>query len=234
MSEKWMALERLSEERADKAGPEELGRLCALAAEASGARRGEIALLSGGKWAHGGGGGLPGGKPIGSERREALCELALGRGAWRSPMERGGREMAFLLRDRGEPIGVWMAFGDEGEGAFGSESFAAGRAAAAALAARIREARARGLLESRFAVAALAGIGASGAEAERMLAADPERAARLLAKGFCAEMARCGIGPKHALAAGIEVIGQATRMVERHGKAPSGTEGGKPEKGSAP
>ncbi len=79
------------------------------------------------------------------------------------------------------------------------------------------------LLKSRFAIAALAKEESKGRSTSGAFTQDPERVAKILAKGFYTDMKRAGMGPDHILKAATEIIGLLNTTLERHKKRESRT-----------
>ncbi len=204
MADRWGAMARLAGYPAENLSRRDFDELCRRALEACGASRGEIALRADARAFRAGSAGW-GARDLAEERRARLLAKAGARGC---AAKAGDAELAASL---GKGIGALLAFSERG---FTAEEIEAAKAAAAVIGEKVELDRAGKLLSSRFALAALSEAGFGGSEALEVFTREPEKAARLLGRGFCAELRRRGFGPKEALSAGIEVIGEATRMAK--------------------
>lgn len=74
------------------------------------------------------------------------------------------------------------------------------------------------LLKSRFAIATLAKDESMGKTTPGSFTQQPEKVAKILAKGFYNDMKLAGMGPDHILKAATEIIGLLQTTLERHKK----------------
>lgn len=74
------------------------------------------------------------------------------------------------------------------------------------------------LLKSRFAIAALAKNESNGRSTSGAFTQQPEKVAKILAKGFYHDMKLAGMGPDHILKAATEIIGLLSTTLDRHRK----------------
>jgi len=72
------------------------------------------------------------------------------------------------------------------------------------------------LLKSRFAIAALAKDESMSRSTPGSFTQEPEKVAKILAKGFYTDMKHAGMGPDHILKAATEIIGLLQTSLERH------------------
>ncbi len=72
------------------------------------------------------------------------------------------------------------------------------------------------LLKSRFAIAALAKDKSMSRSKPGSFTQQPEKVAKILAKGFYNDMKLAGMGPDHILKAATEIIGLLQSTLERH------------------
>ncbi len=74
------------------------------------------------------------------------------------------------------------------------------------------------LLKSKFAIAALAKNESGGKSTSGAFTQEPEKVAKILAKGFYRDMKQAGMGPDHILKAATEIIGLLSTTLDRHKK----------------
>jgi L-methionine (R)-S-oxide reductase len=78
--------------------------------------------------------------------------------------------------------------------------------------------RLQNLLKSRFAIATLAKDESMKRSSPESFTQEPEKVAKILAKGFYTDMKHAGMGPDHILKAATEIIGLLQTTLERHKK----------------
>ncbi|MEW5789668.1 MAG: GAF domain-containing protein [Pseudomonadota bacterium] len=133
--------------------------------------------------------------------------------------EEGGSFLACPVLIAGEPAGVLNFSAPRGRTVFTESDQALGELATLLLARAIQVARLERMLDSRFAQLAFALEGSSQASAVTALSAhEPERVAKMLAKGFYKELRHCGFTPNQIIHAAGEIISELTGSLNRHTK----------------
>jgi len=144
------------------------------------------------------------------------------RSVWKATARRpadAGAFMACPLVLGGKPVGVLNISNPVERATFSAADLATAQLAAQLIARSVQVARLESLLNSRFAQLALARSGQSDALAVTELSAhEPERVAKLLAKGFYREMRQCGFTPNQIIHAAGEIISELTGSLNRHSK----------------
>lgn len=141
---------------------------------------------------------------------------------WKDTARRPGSRGCFLacpILVAGEAAGVLNFSEPRGREVFTEEDRGLAELAAMLVAKAIQVARLERMLDSRFAQLAFALEGSAEASAVTSLSAhEPERVAKLLAKGFYKEMRHCGFTPNQIIHAAGEIISELTGSLHRHTK----------------
>ena len=96
---------------------------------------------------------------------------------------------------------------------------AAAELAALLIARAIQVGRLERMLDSRFAQMALTLEGSANAYTVTALSAhDPDKVAKMLAKGFYKELRHCGFTPNQIIHAAGEIISELTGSLNRHAR----------------
>ncbi len=142
--------------------------------------------------------------------------------AWQADARRPGEAGAFMvcpLPLAGRPAGVLNVSNPARRDAFSAEDQAVAELAALLIARAIQVARLESLLDSRFAQMALGRQAGAKADTVTALSAhEPDKVAKLLAKGFYREMRHCGFTPNQIIHAAGEIISELTGSLNRHSK----------------
>jgi L-methionine (R)-S-oxide reductase len=140
------------------------------------------------------------------------------KGTARRPAD-GGAFMACPLFIAGEPAGVINVSDPVERTAFSPDDLEYAELAALLVARAIQVARLERILDSRFAQMAFALEGRADAMAVTALSAhEPDKVAKMLAKGFYKEMHHCGFTPNQIIHAAGEIISELTGSLNRHAK----------------
>ncbi|MBK9325728.1 MAG: GAF domain-containing protein [Hydrogenophilales bacterium] len=146
----------------------------------------------------------------------------IGRSAWKSTARRpddAGAFMACPLFLAGEPAGVLNISNPVDREIFSADDLAAAELAALLIARAIQVGRLERMLDSRFAQMALTLEGSANAYTVTALSAhDPDKVAKMLAKGFYKELRHCGFTPNQIIHAAGEIISELTGSLNRHAR----------------
>ena len=146
----------------------------------------------------------------------------IGRSAWKSTARRpddAGAFMACPLFLAGEPAGVLNISNPVDREIFSTDDLAAAELAALLIARAIQVGRLERMLDSRFAQMALTLEGSANAYTVTALSAhDPDKVAKMLAKGFYKELRHCGFTPNQIIHAAGEIISELTGSLNRHAR----------------
>ena len=146
----------------------------------------------------------------------------IGRSAWKTTARRpddAGAFMACPLFLAGEPAGVINVSAPIDRTTFSADDLAAAELAALLIARAIQVGRLERMLDSRFAQMALTLEGSADAYTVTALSAhDPDKVAKMLAKGFYKELRHCGFTPNQIIHAAGEIISELTGSLNRHAK----------------
>ena len=146
----------------------------------------------------------------------------IGRSAWKSTARRpddAGAFMACPLFLAGEPAGVLNISNPVDREPFSADDLAAAELAALLIARAIQVGRLERMLDSRFAQMALTLEGSANAYTVTALSAhDPDKVAKMLAKGFYKELRHCGFTPNQIIHAAGEIISELTGSLNRHAR----------------
>lgn len=146
----------------------------------------------------------------------------IGRSAWKSTARRpddAGAFMACPLFLAGEPAGVLNISNPVDRETFSADDLAAAELAALLIARAIQVGRLERMLDSRFAQMALTLEGSANAYTVTALSAhDPDKVAKMLAKGFYKELRHCGFTPNQIIHAAGEIISELTGSLNRHAR----------------
>jgi L-methionine (R)-S-oxide reductase len=146
----------------------------------------------------------------------------ISRSAWKSTARRpddAGAFMACPLFLAGEAAGVLNISNPVDREIFSADDLAAAELAALLIARAIQVGRLERLLDSRFAQMALTLEGSANAYTVTALSAhDPDKVAKMLAKGFYKELRHCGFTPNQIIHAAGEIISELTGSLNRHAR----------------
>ena len=146
----------------------------------------------------------------------------IGRSAWKSTARRpddAGAFMACPLFLAGEPAGVLNISNPVDREIFSADDLAAAELAALLIARAIQVGRLERMLDSRFAQMALTLEGSANAYTVTALSAhDPDKVAKMLAKGFYKELRHCGFSTNQIIHAAGEIISELTGSLNRHAR----------------
>ena len=146
----------------------------------------------------------------------------IGRSAWKTTARRpddAGAFMACPLFLAGEPAGVLNISNPVDREIFSADDLAAAELAALLIARAIQVGRLERMLDSRFAQMALTLEGSANAYTVTALSAhDPDKVAKMLAKGFYKELRHCGFTPNQIIHAAGEIISELTGSLNRHAR----------------
>ena len=146
----------------------------------------------------------------------------IGRSTWKSTARRpddAGAFMACPLFLAGEPAGVLNISNPVDREIFSADDLAAAELAALLIARAIQVGRLERMLDSRFAQMALTLEGSANAYTVTALSAhDPDKVAKMLAKGFYKELRHCGFTPNQIIHAAGEIISELTGSLNRHAR----------------
>lgn len=146
----------------------------------------------------------------------------ISRSAWKATARRpddAGAFMACPLFLAGEPAGVINVSAPIDRTTFSADDLAAAELAALLIARAIQVGRLERMLDSRFAQMALTLEGSADAYTVTALSAhDPDKVAKMLAKGFYKELRHCGFTPNQIIHAAGEIISELTGSLNRHAK----------------
>ena len=146
----------------------------------------------------------------------------IGRSAWKSTARRpddAGAFMACPLFLAGEAAGVLNISNPVDREIFSADDLAAAELAALLIARAIQVGRLERMLDSRFAQMALTLEGSANAYTVTALSAhDPDKVAKMLAKGFYKELRHCGFTPNQIIHAAGEIISELTGSLNRHAR----------------
>ncbi len=142
--------------------------------------------------------------------------------SWKTTARRpdaGGAFMICPLFLAGQAAGVINVSEPFERATFSTDDLAAAELAALLIARAIQVARLERMLDSRFAQMALSLEGPANAYAVTALSAhEPDKVAKMLAKGFYKEMRHCGFTPNQIIHAAGEIISELTGSLNRHAK----------------
>lgn len=142
--------------------------------------------------------------------------------SWKDTARRPGEAGGFMVCPlflAGQPAGVLNVSTPLERPAFSADDLAAAELAALLIARAIQVARLERMLDSRFAQMALSLEGPANAYAVTALSAhEPDKVAKMLAKGFYKEMRHCGFTPNQIIHAAGEIISELTGSLNRHTK----------------
>ncbi len=146
----------------------------------------------------------------------------ISRSAWKATARRpddAGAFMACPLFLAGEAAGVLNISNPVDREIFSADDLAAAELAALLIARAIQVGRLERLLDSRFAQMALTLEGSANAYTVTALSAhDPDKVAKMLAKGFYKELRHCGFTPNQIIHAAGEIISELTGSLNRHAR----------------
>ena len=146
----------------------------------------------------------------------------LGNTPWSAMARRGAEEGGFIACPvflAAKPAGVLNISLPQVRKSFSQDDQDTAELAAALVARAIQIGRLARMLDSRFAQMALTLAGPASAYTVTSLSAhDPDKVAKMLAKGFYKEMRHCGFTPNQIIHAAGEIISELTGSLNRHTK----------------
>lgn len=141
---------------------------------------------------------------------------------WYATARRPGASGSFIACPvllAGKPAGVLNVSEPVGRANFSAADLDRAELAALLIARAIQTGRLARMLDSRFAQMALTLEGPADAYTVTSLSAhDPDKVAKMLAKGFYKEMRHCGFTPNQIIHAAGEIISELTGSLNRHTK----------------
>jgi hypothetical protein len=144
------------------------------------------------------------------------------RSSWKQQARHADENGAFLacpVRLGGRPAGVLNISRPLDRANFSITDLANAELAAQLVGRAIQIGRLDRMLDSRFAQMAFTLEGATDAVSVLALSAhDPDKVAKMLARGFYREMRHCGFTPNQVIHAAGEIISELTRSLNRHKK----------------
>lgn len=147
---------------------------------------------------------------------------SIGRSSWRQQArhaDEGGSFLVCPLLIAGRPAGVLNVSQPLNHGSFSATDQSNAELAAALIGRAIQVGRLDRMLDSRFAQMAFTLEGAADAYSVISLSAhDPDKVAKMLARGFYREMRHCGFTPNQIIHAAGEIISELTSSLNRHKK----------------
>ena len=147
---------------------------------------------------------------------------SIGRSNWKQQARHADESGSFLvcpLLIAGRPAGVLNVSQPINRGSFSTTDQANAELAAALIGRAIQVGRLDRMLDSRFAQMAFTLEGAADACSVVSLSAhDPDKVAKMLARGFYREMRHCGFTPNQVIHAAGEIISELTSSLNRHKK----------------
>lgn len=146
----------------------------------------------------------------------------IGRSSWKQQArhaDEGGSFLVCPLLIAGRPAGVLNVSQPLNRGSFSATDQSNAELAAALIGRAIQVGRLDRMLDSRFAQMAFTLEGAADAYSVISLSAhDPDKVAKMLARGFYREMRHCGFTPNQVIHAAGEIISELTSSLNRHKK----------------
>ncbi|MDP2787693.1 MAG: GAF domain-containing protein [Pseudomonadota bacterium] len=147
---------------------------------------------------------------------------SIGRSSWKQQARHGDEVGGFLACPvllAGRPAGVLNVSQPIDRPRFSSADQANAELAALLIGRAIQVGRLDRMLDSRFAQMAFTLEGATDAVSVIALSAhDPDKVAKMLARGFYRELRHCGFTPNQVIHAAGEIISELTRSLNRHKK----------------
>ena len=146
----------------------------------------------------------------------------IGRTSWNQQARHADESGSFLvcpLFIAGRPAGVLNVSQPLNRGNFSATDQSNAELAATLIGRAIQVGRLDRMLDSRFAQMAFTLEGAADAYSVISLSAhDPDKVAKMLARGFYREMRHCGFTPNQVIHAAGEIISELTSSLNRHKK----------------
>ncbi|OYY95605.1 MAG: hypothetical protein B7Y41_03655 [Hydrogenophilales bacterium 28-61-23] len=147
---------------------------------------------------------------------------SIGRSAWKRQARHAGEPGGFMACPvllAGRPAGVLNISQPIDRGRFSASDQANAEFAGLLIGRAIQAGRLDRMLDSRFAQMAFSLEGATDSVSVLSLSAhEPDKVAKMLARGFYRELRHCGFTPNQVIHAASEIISELTRSLNRHKK----------------